>query len=72
MLLGFENLKFCKTEYKAITSLRFKSFCSLDRIGRSENKSTTQFSLFENELGPEVINTPQDFSFPEIKIFVLI
>ena len=44
----------------------------LGSIGRSENKNTTQFSPFEDEVRPEDEHTLQDFSFAEVKIFVLI
>ena len=37
---------------------------------RPETTSMTQFSLFEDEVGPGVVKTLLDFSFAEVKIFV--
>ena len=42
------------------------------RIGRSDNKSTMQFSPFEDEVTPGTVKNPQDFSFEAAKISVLI
>ena len=39
-------------------------------IGRSVNKSTMQFSPFENEVRPGDVHTLQEFLFAEVKIFV--
>ena len=44
----------------------------IQSIGRSDNKSTMQFSPFENEVLPGVVHALQEFLFAEVKIFVLI
>ena len=41
-------------------------------MGRSENKSTMQFSPLEKEVRLGVVHTLQAFSFAEVKIVVLI
>ena len=41
-------------------------------LGCSEKKNTTQSLPFEDEVRPGVANTPQEFSFAEVKISVLI
>ena len=47
--------------------------CSKHRcIGRSENKSATEFSLFEDEIRPGVANSAKELSFTEVTTLVLI
>ena len=45
---------------------------SILTVGRSENKNAMQFSMFEDEIRPGVVNIPENFLFIEVKIFVLI
>ena len=61
-------MKMCLTSY---ADPRFSLRCA-SLIVRSGSKSTMPFSPFENEVRPGVVHTLQDFSFAEVKIFVVI